>query len=118
MSNLVLRRGRLYVMYKQYSSKEIFQVVLPQAAVKLRHNTVAMIGINGDMDADIQVKYGKADVLFGPSAAALEKRVVGKGLRAVVGAAHPFSFRPTKPTPISRLGTNPSTTISWSSIRA
>jgi hypothetical protein len=94
MSNLALRRGRLYVMYKQYSSKEIFQVVLPQAAVKLRHNTVAMIGINGDMDADIQVKYGKADVLFGPSADALEKRIVGKGLRAIVGAGHPFAYRP------------------------
>lgn len=93
MSNLVLSRGRLFVMYKQYSAREIFQIVLPKAAVKLRHNSVAMIGLNGDNDADVQVKYGKADILFGQTADKLDKRVVGKGMRAIVGSDYRFAFQ-------------------------
>ena len=30
VSNLVLRRGRGYVMYKQFNSRELFQILTPR----------------------------------------------------------------------------------------
>ena len=76
LSNLVLRRGRCYIMYKQFNSKEIFQVLTPLAAVKLKHNSVAMVGLAADGSAEIQVKYGKASLLYGADPKALKDQNV------------------------------------------
>src|SRR5512139_3186418 len=43
LSVLTLAKGRLYVMYKEYDRKEMFQVLTANAAVKLNHNAVAFI---------------------------------------------------------------------------
>ncbi|MCJ7643273.1 MAG: FecR domain-containing protein, partial [Candidatus Aminicenantes bacterium] len=43
ISNLALTKGRVYIMYKEYDSREIFQVLTANAAVRMNHNTVAMI---------------------------------------------------------------------------
>jgi len=48
LSVLTLDRGRVYVMYKEYDGKEMFQVLTPNAAVKMRHNTVAGPGSSSD----------------------------------------------------------------------
>jgi len=85
LSNLALNRGRIYVMYKEYAGTEMFQVLTPRAAVKLRHSAVAIIAADGDRSTETQVKTRKADVLFGPSEKAIETRTVSAGKRLIVG---------------------------------
>ena len=52
ISNLVLRKGRAFAMYKEYSSKEMFQIITANAAVKLAHNAVATIGFAAGAGTD------------------------------------------------------------------
>ncbi len=84
LSNLFLAKGRIYVMYKEYNSREMFQILTPGAAVKLKHKSVAMIKASVDKSTDVQVKYGKANVLFGRSEAELEREAIGKSERLIV----------------------------------
>jgi hypothetical protein len=65
MSNLVLTKGRLFVMYKQYNSRELFQILTPKAAVKFKHNAVGIVALMPDGATDVQVQYGKAVALYG-----------------------------------------------------
>ncbi len=65
MTNLVLARGRLFVMYKQYNSRELFQVLTPKAAIKFKHNAVGIVALGADGATDVQVQYGKAVALYG-----------------------------------------------------
>jgi len=96
LSNLVLRRGRIYVMYKQYNSKEMFQVITPNTAVKLRHDTVATIGYKEDNSyTDVQVEYGKASVLFGPEGEKQQEKTVYKSERFTVLKDNTFLFGET-----------------------
>jgi len=85
LTNLALNRGRMLVMYKEYGGREIFQVLTPRTAVKLRHNTVAVITAAGNGSTETQVSYGKADVLLGPSEKQLKAHGVTKGKRLIVG---------------------------------
>ena len=97
MTNLVLNKGRISVMYKEYDKTELFQVLTANAAVKLRHNTVATITAAPDGGSDIQVAYGKATAMYGPdekklfesTASKNERLVIGKNLQAKVGALAP-----------------------------
>jgi len=90
MSNLVLSRGGIYLMYKKYNSREVFQVITMNAAIKLTHKTVAMVSLN-DNGMDIQVKYGRAYVLFGPDAGHLQDVEVKKLERVTVYKDHQFA---------------------------
>ncbi|MBN2245492.1 MAG: FecR domain-containing protein [Candidatus Aminicenantes bacterium] len=65
MTNLVLKRGRVYVMYKRYMGQEVFQVKTPKTAVKLDHNSVTMIHSRNDSKTDVRVLEGKVYVMFG-----------------------------------------------------
>ena len=87
MTNLVLAKGRIYVMYKEYDRGEIFQVLTPNAAVKLRHNSVATIAALPDSSADIQVAFGKATAMFGPDEKNLFEAEAGRNERLVIDAA-------------------------------
>jgi hypothetical protein len=84
LSNLVLDRGRLYIMYREYDSREMFQVLTPSAAFKMAHKTVAIIKTAADGSADVQVKYGRASALFGPDEHAIKKEDVKKMERLIV----------------------------------
>ncbi len=84
MTNLVLERGRIYVMYKKYDSLEIFQVVTSGAAVKLGHNSVAMIRLTEEGKTDVQVERGKAFLLYGDDKTHLSQKRVNAKQRAVV----------------------------------
>jgi len=66
MTNLVLERGRVYVMYKRYTGREVFQIKTPKTAVKLDHNSVALIHARNDYGTDVRVLEGKVYVMFGP----------------------------------------------------
>jgi len=90
ISNLALTKGRVYIMYKEYDSREIFQVLTANAAVRMNHNTVAMIKTLEDGSTDIQVRYGKASAMFGPDAGAAREKEIKKLQRLVVLKDHQF----------------------------
>ncbi len=91
VSNLSLARGRVYIMYKQYDSREMFQVLTPLAAVKLNHNTVAVVRAAADGSTDAQVKSGKASVMFGPDEKTLQKQALKGGERLTLVSATQFA---------------------------
>jgi len=76
LTNLVLNKGQIYVMYKRYSYPEIFQVMTPTAGVKIKHRTVAMINAREDGSTDIQVKLGKAYVVYGSDEQNIDEKKV------------------------------------------
>ncbi len=84
VSNLVLSRGRIYVMYKEYRGSEIFQVLTSRAALKLKHNTVAIVKAAEDGSTDVQVKLGKVSALYGPAEAATQSKDIGKQERLII----------------------------------
>lgn len=92
ISNLALTKGRVYIMYKEYDSRELFQVMTANAAVKLKHNTVAIIKALEDGSTDIQVRYGKASAMFGPDARHAREKDVKKLQRMVVLKDHQFGM--------------------------
>lgn len=93
ISNLVLRRGRCYIMYKQFNSKELFQVLTPLAAVKFKHNSVAMIGLPAGGGTEIQVKYGKATLLYGADPKALKDQILYASERMTISADGRFAIQ-------------------------
>ncbi len=84
LSNLVLARGQVCVMYNRYNSRELFQVMTPGAAVKLNHNTVVFIALTGEGETDVQVERGKVSLLYGPDEARLEKATIKSNQRVIV----------------------------------
>jgi len=83
-TNLVLAKGRLYIMYKEYDFRELFQVMTASAAIKFSSDTVALVKAATDGETELQVKRGKATALYGPSAAQAKRKGVGKLERLVV----------------------------------
>ncbi len=94
ITNLVLNRGRMYIMYKAYGEKELFQVLTPRTAVKLKHSTVAVISAGSDGPAETQVETGRADVLFGSDPQATGAKPVSKGNRLIVEKNNAARFLP------------------------
>jgi hypothetical protein len=92
LSVLNLGQGRIYVMYKEYARREMFQVLTANAAVKLRHNSVALISAASDGTTETQVRYGRAQVLFGSDPERLDDRAVKKGERLIVLKDHQFEL--------------------------
>jgi hypothetical protein len=90
LSNLVLSKGRMYVMYKEYDSREMFQILTPNAALKMNHRTVAIIRAAEDNSTDIQVKFGKASAMFGPDERSLKKQDIKKMERLAILKDHQF----------------------------
>jgi hypothetical protein len=86
VTNLVLEKGQIYVLYKKYSGLEIFQVVTPGAAVKLDHNSVATIRFNEEGNTDVQVERGKAFLLYGDDQTHLSQKRINAKQRGVVSA--------------------------------
>jgi hypothetical protein len=94
ISNLALDKGRIYVMYREYDGREIFQVLTPNAAVKMKHNAVALITAAEDGATETQVKYGKAQMRFGASERLLDDQTVRKGERLIVQKDNQFQLAP------------------------
>jgi hypothetical protein len=88
LSVMTLDRGRIYIQYREYDRKEMFQVLTSNAAVRLKHNSVALIALGPDGATEAQVKYGRGRVLFGPDERSLDERAVQKGERLIVLADH------------------------------
>jgi hypothetical protein len=78
LTNLLLLQGQIYLMYKRYVRKEIFQVITPNAALKLNHKSVAMVHAQRDGNTDVLMKEGKAYVLYGSSANSIKRETIKK----------------------------------------
>jgi uncharacterized membrane protein YgcG len=83
-TNLVLAKGRLYIIYKEFDFRELFQVMTASAAIKFNQDTVALVKAATDGETELQVKRGKATALYGPSAAQAKGKGVGKLERLIV----------------------------------
>ncbi len=90
LTNLVLQRGQVYILYRKFPSREVFQVITPQAAVKMKDKTVASISAKQDGSTDIRVESGEVNVLYGPDADHLETEKIKKMQRGTVTQDHRF----------------------------
>jgi len=88
ISNLVLEYGRLYLMYKEYGGEEMFQVLTPNAALKMKHQTVAIVRAAADFSTDVQVKFGRVSVLLGADEKTSRRQDVSKSERLIILADH------------------------------
>jgi hypothetical protein len=88
VSNFILEKGRIYVMYKRYNRPEIFQVMTPKAAFKLAHNSVATLQSGKGLPSDAWVDQGKIYIRYGVDADKTRDRKLKKGERARIGPGH------------------------------
>lgn len=88
MTNFLLNKGKVYIMYKRYSYREIFQVVTPNAAVKMKHGAVTMINAGEDGSTGVQVKRGKVHVAYGPDMENLDKIIIKKSDMLTISKDH------------------------------
>ncbi|MCJ7587168.1 MAG: FecR family protein [Candidatus Aminicenantes bacterium] len=86
VSNIVLKKGRAYIMYTEYDRRELFQILTPNAALKMKNHAVAQVVAAADGSTGIQVDNGKVEILFGPSEKKTGKENIRSGERAVVAA--------------------------------
>jgi hypothetical protein len=84
ITNFLLPRGRIYVMFTEYGRLELFQILTSNAAVKMNNHTVALIEKAEDGATDIQVQRGKADVLFGPEEKNPEEKKIAQLQRITI----------------------------------
>jgi hypothetical protein len=97
LTNLVLNKGQIYIMYRNYNSREAFQVLTANAAVKMKHRTVATVEASADGDTVVQVKLGKAYLLYGADEDHLKKEKIKKRQNAIVSRDHKLALSRYKP---------------------
>jgi len=88
ISNLILNKGEIYIQYKRYNRPEIFQIVTPCAAIKMKHRTVALINAREEGETDIQLRFGQVYVLYGPDEQSLEGRTIKKSGELIISKDH------------------------------
>lgn len=88
LSNLVLEKGQIYLMYTAYNSWEVFQLLTVNAALKMKNKTVLIVRVTDDGETRLMVKKGKANLLYGPSARELKTLTARKGNSFLVDAGH------------------------------
>ena len=88
LSNIILSRGRIFIMYKEYNSREIFQILTPFAALKMRNHTVAVVEASEDGTSVIRVDNGRLDVMSGPDPEAISKKTARKREILAIGPDH------------------------------
>ncbi len=93
LTNLVLLNGHIYVMYKRYKRGEIFQIVTPNTAIKLDHQSVGFVSVGDDGSTDVQIKEGKGHVMYGPDEKHLEKKKLKKHMTLTVSADDTIALR-------------------------
>ena len=90
VSNIVLKKGRAYIMYTEYNRRELFQILTPNAALKMKNHTIAQVVAADDGSVGVLVDNGKVEILFGPSEKKTGKEKIRSGERAVVAADGSF----------------------------
>jgi hypothetical protein len=97
LSNLELRKGTLYLMYTAYNSWEIFQLITPTSALKMKNHTVILTQVAENGETRVTVKEGKGNLLFGPSSDRLKSIAIKKGESVLVTADHQVEKRESFP---------------------
>lgn len=92
LTNFVLIRGQIYVMYKQYSSSEILQILFSNASAKFKHKTVMMMRANTDGSTNVKVDTGQASLLYGPDEQHLEKIDLKKSQEATISVQNQILY--------------------------
>lgn len=87
ISNLVLKQGQAYIMYKRYNRPEVFQVLTSNAAVKLDNNSVSAIKLEEGL-SQVWVDEGKVRILYGPDKKHVDTHKLKKGRTASVTPDH------------------------------
>lgn len=92
LTNFVLKRGQIYVMYKQYSSSEILQILFSNASAKFKHKSVLLMRANTDGSTDVKVDKGQVSVLYGRDELHLEKIDLKRFDEATISAHNQIQF--------------------------
>ena len=92
ITTLVLNKGKVYVMNKNYR-KEMFQFITPNAAIKLKDNSVSKIEVNEKGETYFQVIRGKGYIKYGPDEKNLKTEKVQKAERVLVNLNHQLILR-------------------------
>jgi hypothetical protein len=82
----MLDRGQVYVMFKKYDNRELFQILTPLAALKLGHNSVAIVRTLPDKTTEVQFEEGEGRLMFGPAEGQLVDKKIKKHERWLVTA--------------------------------
>ena len=87
VTTLHLLQGQLYTLPQTYGL-EMFQIITPNAAVKLKSRTRATIRFDADLSTTLFSDAGKFEVLYGADSKALKKVKVKSGQAYVINAAN------------------------------
>jgi hypothetical protein len=93
LTNLVLLKGQIYVMYKRYNRGEVFQILTPNTAIKLNHHSVGFVNAKDDGTTDIQIKEGKGHVMYGSDEKHLKKIKLKKHMTLAIYPDNTISSR-------------------------
>lgn len=92
MTNLVLKEGSVYVMYKSYMVLELFQVMTPNAALNIDKNSVALLSFQEDGTTEIEVIRGKVSALYGLDENSLEQEKIKQSQAVRIGKEHKLEY--------------------------
>lgn len=85
LTNLQLEAGRVRVLYRDYDRDEVFQVLTPNAALKLERAAVVDVEIGAAGETRVTVERGRAALLYGPRAEKTRTKKLKSGERVTVG---------------------------------
>ncbi|MCP5103084.1 MAG: FecR domain-containing protein [bacterium] len=91
ITTLELQHGKLYTINQSYNN-ERFQIITPNAAIKLKRNSISTIDFRGGKTL-ITCDRGKFDVMFGDEAKDLSKETVKKGKTYTVTSDHKLAAK-------------------------
>lgn len=97
LSNLLLEKGQVYLMYTAYNSWEVFQLLTPNAALKMKNKSVLMARVTDGGETWLTVIGGKARLLYGPSSAELKSFSAKKGTSLIIDSRHQVQVRGSFP---------------------
>ena len=85
VTNFLLAKGRIEVRYRHHEKSEVFQVMTPTAAIKLRDRALVVIGLAEDGSTAVETRAGSAQVLFDRAAFKTRQKTVKAGQQFVFG---------------------------------
>jgi hypothetical protein len=88
LTNLHLRSGRVIVLYRDYDTREVFQILTANAAVKLSRAAVVDIQTHEDGRTVIELQRGQGSLMYGASAETTQTRKLKSGERVTVAPDH------------------------------
>jgi hypothetical protein len=95
LTTLHLLQGQLYTLPQTYGD-EVFQIITPNAAVKLKNRTAATIRLNADLSTTLFSDAGKFEVLYGGEDKALKTTKVKAGQAYIIDAANTLTINSEK----------------------